>query len=328
MRLAQTGVDAVWIDVPLFGLVVATWACACGFCQVKFSEQTGMPFPDTFDVTDSRFWRFLRWRHETLTEFMDACRESILAGNPDVLSIAEVVGLDHLGATEWGVEGSSLSAKHHIVWEQDGASETTAMAHASYDDWYAQYSSYKYCRGATMDKPSWAFSYGFNEPDAQLVMAACVAAQNSPYELRVPKMTTTVGMQFRGMMYNWIAEHAAPIFRSDSLSRVAIVYSARNRDFLDAMHGGGMVVTQVEQFRDRRWLGSRERSPINQQYMGDYRGLAVLLYQHQIPTDIFPVSRVDRETLGRYPVLLLPYMAMLDETEIELLIGAVRGGST
>jgi hypothetical protein len=325
-KLAKTGIDAIWIDVPLFGLVLATWGCACHYCRDKFFKQTGMQFPDTFDVTNKRFWRYVRWRHETLKEFMDVCRETILASNPHVITIAEVVGLDHLGATEWGTEGSSLS-NHFIVWEQDGNSETTAMADASYDDWIAQFSSYKYCRGATLDKPSWAFTYGFNEPDAQLVMAAAIAAQNNPYELRVPKMTTTVGMEFRGMMYNWIAKHSKQVFLSQSLSRVAIIYSARNRDFLDAMYNGGMVISQTSH-RDRRWLGSRERSPVNHEYMGDYRGLSLLLYQHQIPTDIFPISRIDNTLLNQYPVLVLPYMAILDEAEQEMLLAAVRNGAT
>ncbi len=326
-KIADTGIDGIWIDVPLFGLVVASWGCACHFCREKFALQTGLDFPDRFDVSDKRFWRFVRWRHQTLKEFMDSCREAILGINPQIVSIAEVVGLDHLGATEWGTEGSNLS-NHYIVWEQDGISETTAMANGSYDDWIAQYSSYKYCRGATLDKPSWAFTYGFNEADAQLVMAAAVAAQNNPYEIRVPKMTTTVGMEYRSMMYNWIAQHSKQIFLSRSLAQVAVIYSERNRDFLDAMYNGGMVISPFKKFRDRRWLGTREKSPINLEYLGDYRGLSLLLYQHQIPSDIYPMSRVNKDLLAQYPVLILPYMAMLDQAEQAMLLVAVRNGAT
>ena len=46
---------------------------------------------------------------------MDSCRESIIDVNPQIVSIAEVVGLDHLGATEWGTEGSSLSNHYYCL---------------------------------------------------------------------------------------------------------------------------------------------------------------------------------------------------------------------
>ena len=258
---------------------------------------------------------------------MASCRETITAANPSAVTLAEVVALDHLGATEWGTEGSQMST-HFVVWEQDGTSESTGMADASYDDWIAQYNTYKYCRGATMDKPSWAFSYGYNDPDAQLVMAGAVAAQNNPYELRTPKMTTTVGMEFRGMMYNWIAEHSRLIFRSKSLAPVAVIYSARNRDFLDTMYQGGLIVSGDSKYRDRRWLGAKAGSPLYQEYMGDYRGLSLMLYQNQIPADIYPINRIDNALLSNYPVLVLPYMAILDDAEKGLLLQAVRNGAT
>lgn len=326
-KVAATGVDGLWLDVPLFGLVVGKWGCACSYCREKFGQQTGMEFPVNFDLTDARFWRYVQWRHQTLTEFTDSCRQVISAANPNAVTIAEVVALDHLGATEWGTEGSQMSS-HFVVWEQDGASESTGMADASYDDWVAQLASYKYCRGATMDRPSWAFSYGFNDPDAQLVMAGAIAAQNNPYELRTPKMTTTVGMEFRGMMYNWIADHSKLIFRSKSLAPAAVIYSARNRDFLDTLHQGGLIISGDSEYRDRRWLGSKPGSPLYQEYMGDYRGLSLMLYQNQIPTDIYPIDRVDGELLGNYPVLVLPYMAVLGEDEKELLLQAVHDGAT
>ncbi len=326
-RMAATGVDGIWLDVPLFGLIVAEWGCTCPYCREKFALQTGMEFPERFDVGDARFWRFIQWRHETLTEFIEDCKKSIQAGNRETITIAEVVALDHLGAVEWGTEGSTMR-NNFVVWEVDGVSETTAMADASYDDWMSQYNIYKYCRGATADRPSWAFCYGYDESDAQLVMAGAVAAQNNPYELRVPKMTTTVGRDFRGLMYNWIRRHTKQIYRSESVAPVAVLYSERNRDFLDATREGGMVISEASPRRDRQWLGSKKGSPANLEYIGDYRGLSILLFQQQIPADVHPISRLDPILLQRYKVLVLPYMASLSQEEKELLLGAVREGAT
>ncbi len=326
-RLAETGVDGIWLDVPLFGLVAGKWGCADSYCREKFEFQTGLEFPKRFNVNDKRFWRYVKWRHETLTEFVEDCQNAMQLGNPDTVAIAEVVALDHIGAVEWGTEGSSM-VNNFVVWEQDAISEATGMTDASYNDWMAQYNSYKYFRGATMNRPSWAFCYGYDDSDAQLVMAGAVAAQNNPYELRTPKMTNSVGMEFRGMMYNWIADFSKQIFRSKSIAPVAVLHSERNRDFLDTLHTGGMVIESSGPTRGRRWLGSKAGSPLNQEYMGDYRGLSILLYQHQIPTDIYPFSRVNEEILKKYKVIVLPYMATLSEIEKDMLLQVVMNGST
>ena len=326
-KLAATGVDGISLDAPLLGLIVARWGCACPYCRELFARQTEMSFPTRFDVSNARFWRYVRWRHQTLTEFMLGCKEAITKTSPNTITVVKDEALDSLGATVWGTEGSSMTS-HIVCWKQEGVSETTAMAEASYDDWIAHYSIYKYCRGATLDRPSWAFSPGYNAPDAQLVMAEAIAAQNNPYELRTPRRATTVGMEFRGLMYNWIAKYSKPIFRSSSLSPVAIIYSARNRDFLDTLFEGGKVVSGNSKHRDRRWLGSKEQSPVNLEYMGDYRGLSLMLYQNQIPADIYPINRVDEDLLRNYPVLVLPYMAIVSENEKQMLLQVVRSGAT
>ncbi len=326
-KLAGTGVDGLWLDVPLFGLIVGRWGCACSYCLDKFSRQTGMDFPGRFDVSDKRFWRYVSWRHETLTEFIEDCKAVIQSVNSEVITIAEVVALDHLGAVEWGTEGSSMR-NNFVVWEEDGSSETTAMADASYDDWMAQYNIYKYCRGATMERPSWAFCYGYDDPDSQLVMAGAVASQNNPYELRVPKMTTTVGMEFRGIMYRWIEQYSRQIFRAHSLAPALVLYSERNRDYLDTLNVGGMVISDAPPMRDRQWLGMKEGTPLVHDYMGDYRGLSIFLFQNQIPADVYPFSRVDEELLKYYKVIVLPYMKTLTEGEKGILLSAVENGAT
>lgn len=326
-RLAETGLDGLWLDVPIFDLIVVKWACACPYCKEKFTKQTGLEFPQRFDVSDERFWKFIQWRHRTITEFLDECNEVLQSVNPGAISIAEIVALDHMGATLHGSEGSAMS-NIFIVWEVDAVSETTSMAEASYDDWTVMHNIFKYCRGATMDRPSWVFCYGYNEADAQLVMASAISAQNNPYELRTPEMTTTVGVAFREMMFKWIERYSQPIFRSKSLAPVAVIYSERNRDFLDALHSGGIFYSPAPPGRGRKWLGKKSESPLELEYLGDYRGLSLLLYQHQIPTDIYPFSRVEEASLEKYKVLVLPYMASLRESEKEMLLQVVRNGST
>lgn len=326
--LAATGVDGIWLDVPIFDEIVVKFGCSCQYCREKFTAQTSLPFPDKFDISDQNFWQFVRWRHRTITEFLDDCKAVIEQVNADVVTIAEIVALDHTGATQLGSEGSDLE-NILIVWEVDSVSETTGMAEGSYDDWIALHTIYKYCRGATMDRPSWAFSYGYAEADAQLVIASTIASQNNPYELRTPLMGSSVGAEFRQLQFDWIKQYSKQIFRSRSLATVAILYSERNRDFLDMTELGGVCVSSSFPWRDRGWLvGPVNFSAIELEYLGDYRGLSILMYQNQIPTDIYPISRVNSELLQHYSVLVLPSMVSLSEMEKNMLMAAVRNGTT
>lgn len=326
-QLAATGVDGIWLDVPIFDQIAVTFACSCHYCQDKFTLQTGLSFPKKYDISDQSFWQYVRWRHNTITEFLNDCKTTIDNVNSETVTIAEIVALDHTGATQLGSEGSDLK-NILIVWEVDAISETTAMAEASYDDWIAMHNIYKYCRGATMDRPSWVFSYGYDEADAQLVLASAIAAQNNPYELRTPMMGSSVGVEFREVHFNWIKHYSKQIFRSRSLASVAVIYSERNRDFLDIAENGGIFISSSLPGRDRSWLGTRNSTATELEYLGDYRGLSLLLFQNQVPTDIYPISRVDNELLSHYSVLLVPSMVSLSKVEKRLLLSAVRKGST
>ena len=327
-QLAATGVDGIWLDVPIFDEIVTKFGCACHYCKDKFTLQTGLSFPNSFDVSEQSFWQFVRWRHRTITEFLNGCKTAIEKVDPNVVTMAEIVALDHTGATQLGSEGSDLD-QILMIWEIDSVSETTGMAEATYDDWIALYSIYKYCRGATMDRPSWAFSYGYAEADAQLVLATSIASQNNPYELRTPLMGSSIGSEFRELQFSWIKRYSKQIFRSRSLASVAVLYSERNRDLLDITKLGGVAVSDSYPFRDRGWIvGPVNSSIVELEYLGDYRGMSLLMYQNQIPTDIYPVTRVDSDLLANYSVIVAPSMASLTEEEKSLLLASVKEGST
>lgn len=326
-QLAGTGVDGIWLDAPVFNQITATFSCSCHYCQEKFTLQTGLTFPRQYDLSEQAFWQYVRWRHNTLTEFLDECKTSIESISPKTVTIAAIAALDHTGATQLGSEGSDLN-NILVVWEVNAISDTTGMAEASYDDWVAMHSVYKYCRGATMDRPSWVFSSGYNEADAQLVLASAIASQNNPYELRTSMRGSSIGVEFRDTQFNWIKRYSKQIFRSRSLASVAVLYSERNRDLLDITERGGMYVSSATPRRDRSWLGGRNSSAAELEYLGDYRGLSLLLFQNQIPTDIYPISRVDSELLSNYSTLVLPSMVSLSEEEKSRLLAAVKRGST
>jgi len=326
--LAKTGLDALWLDVPILNLVIGRWACADTYCQTKFTQQTGMEFPRKIDFSDPSFFRFVTWRHETLTEFIQDCSRTIKSVAPEILLVAEIVSLDHMGSTIWGPDGTYLKDTH-VVWEVDCISDTTGMADAQPIDWFSHMTVYKWCQSALAPKASWAFSYGWRPDDAQMVMANCLAAQINPYEVRVPKMTTTVGKRYRTRMFEWIARNSDSIFESESQAPVGIIYSSKSRDLVDGARSNAYFSTWSRPRRDYRWFASdMEESVMNTEYISEYRGWAKFLIQNNIPFDIVPINKMSLNRLSQFHFLFLPQAATLEKSALELLMKWVRTGGT
>lgn len=308
-KLAKTGVDGLWLDV--FGQGHVKFPCSCHHCQKKFVSQTGLSFPIKYDLADPSFWKYVSWRHKIITRFLSECRTVVeKASSSSTQVIAEMSPLDYTETTYLGAEGKGLK-NAMVAWDVKTISKATGMAEASYDEWLTLYNSYKCCRGATLDSPSWVLCYGYNKTDAQLVLASAVAAQNNPYALSVSNIDSSVEVDIRRTFFHWIKRYSPHIFQSDSIASVAIIYSERNRDFLDIKGQDDMPI-----------------SSDNPDYLDDYQGLSHFFYQHQIPTDIYPFSRIDGELLNRYSVLVLPSMATISKDEKLILLGAVRNGVT
>ena len=326
--LAGTGVDALWLDVPILNLVIGRWACSDDYCQTKFTQQTGMEFPRQINFSDPSFFRFVRWRHEMLAEFLQDCSFTMKSVHPEILLVAEIVSLDHMGSTLWGPDGTYLKDTH-VVWEVDCISDTTGMADAQPIDWFTHMTVYKWCQAALSPKSSWAFSYGWRPDDAQMVMANCLAAQINPYEVRVPKMTTTVGKRFRTRMFEWIGRNSDSIFESQSQAPVGIIYSSDSRDLIDGARSNAYFSNWARPRRDYRWFASdMEESVTATEYVSEYRGWAKFLIQNNIPFDIVPINKMSLNRLAQFRFLFLPQAAILKKPALDLLMTWVRNGGT
>lgn len=328
-RLATSGLDAIWLDVPILGLFTAQWACADVHCRAKFEKETGLVFPSRVDLSNPTFLRFVRWRHETLADFLKDATRTIKSVDPKMVAVTEIVACDNLLPLETGQDATYFTGVDglFVVWEVDALSDTTGMANAKLDDWFILMSTYKFCHGASWPAPSWAFSYGWKPFDANLVMASCLAAQVGPYEVKVPQMCSSVGKPFRTKMYHWVKANTNRIFDSDSGAEAAILYSSASRDFLDGARLLGNFASWAAIRRDMHWSATEfSESAYNTQYMGEYRGWAKLLIRNGIPFDIVPLNRATSERLKQYRYLILPEAAVLSDEEHALALKWVRNG--
>ena len=325
-QIAATGVDGIWLDVPLFSELGAAWPDAGPGAAAKFQADTGLQVPRRVDWDDPMWRRWIAWRYQEISSFLLRVRDAARSVSNDVSIIVETVTLDYGLATLVGLDGSILKMPPNIIqaWEVDAVSDQTAMREAQPDDWISLIGMAKFAKAASGRKPSWMFVYGDRPDDSLLVMAEALAAGNNPFETKTPKMTTTAGASYRRQIYGWVKQEerrlfeSAPPRRSRSTShRRAAITSTRPR--------GPVSTPSPARTTCSGGRTCRTTASICSTYLAEYRGIIKWLVHNHVPFDI--VVRPQAEELSRYDAVIAPALAALSDQAAELLDRYVeRGG--
>jgi hypothetical protein len=325
-KIAATGVDGIWLDVPIYNDIGTEWADARPEAASKFRTDTGMQMPRMEDWGDPAWRRWIAWRHQEISSFILRVRDAATSISENLSIIVEIVTLDYNAATKLGLDGSTLKTAPGViaVWEVDALSDVTGMREAGPDDWVSLIGMSKFAKGASGRKPSWMFTYGNKADDALLVMAEALAAGNNPYETKIPKMTTTAGSSFRKRMFSWIKREEARLFDSTSAARVGVFFSPESRDYVDKAIGLGLFATIKSE--DKPWWSTSEKDSVFYlTYMGEYRGIIKWLTHNHIPFDT--LVRPDDDELSRYEIVIAPSLQAISNEDSELLDRyAAKGG--
>jgi len=327
-QLARTGIDGLWFSSAGLESPEVFWTCADARCRARFERETKMEFPSSIDLSDARFRRFVRWRHEMLARFVSDCARTARTINPEIGATVEVGSLETGMATRCGIDGAYLKDVP-VVWKIESVSRSTGMADATVDDWISHMTTYRWCRGVSWSAPTWAYCPGLWPEDAELVLGECLAAQVNPYEIRNNQSATSVSSHLRTNVFSLIDRHAKDLFDARSAATVGLLFSSRSRDFLDGLRPGGQFVSWGKPTRDIAWANSENReSTASAPYLGEFRGWAKLLIQGGVPFDVVPSEGLSVDRLIPYRCLVVPALAALSERDRELLLSwAARGGT-
>lgn len=328
-RLGLCGVDGVWVDVPLYMDTVVRWVCTNPHCNAKFLAETGMEAPKKEDWTSPAWRRWIYWRHQELDRFCRDIYTAVAADVPDLQIICETVPLDYNQATVQALAGDFLGADAKNVghvWEVDSVSNDFGMKPASHDDWLCKIRMFKFAKGCDRGRYTWCFTYGHKEVDAGLVIAAAVATGCSPYETKTPKMTTTVGADFRRRMFTWIARHKEKIFDADSLARVVVIQSSSSRDFTDQGKAEAMFSSLGIDADESYWQHNDEQLLDKAPYLSEYTGICKALSHLKVPFLIQPIQGLLEPYLDGIQLVVAPSLSCISDAHASLLLAYVRRG--
>ncbi len=298
-QLAATGLDGIWVDVPIYLGTGALWSGAEPEAAAAFNAWTiaqnlggnsGYQTPTSVNWSDPVFRTWVRWRHENLAGFIDAIRAAAHQVNPNFMVIIENFPADYMDATEAGLDGTFRRSNQNLlrVWEIDSVSNTKAMEWASVDEFSNKITMYKWARAVDRENPSWGFSYGHTPLDAGITIAAAVTTGVAPFESQTPEMTLTVDSAFRSRWFSFIKNHQKALLDTPRLAEVGIWYSSPTRDFQDYKVGVsyGMYAGTTNPNNDPDWWATDQGdSALPKPHLGGYRGAAHALSKLHIPCE-------------------------------------------
>ncbi len=307
-RLAATGVDGIYIDVPfLRGWFDERrgwgWACACRDCAVIYETQYGAQPPQEADWSDANFRRFVRFRFEQIENFIAEARQAVRKGNKKTkLIIEHWNGITD--AAETACDPASIArnsdARCHEWTNVDGSSS----GYHGYS-WLEDIVRYLTYRALDGSDPSWILSYT-DEGDAgnmrRLATLQLTAGCNF-WETDEPDMSGSVDGEARTELFAWIAANEKIYYGKgiEIYANVGLYYSRYSIVFHD--------------FRKRMepWRCA-----------GEFLGTSMMLLQLHIPFRV--VTTADMDSLSGIDTLILPNIACLSDTEAEAIKTFVSGG--
>ncbi len=329
-RIAATGADGLWPDVPIYFSDLVKWCDYSRWGREAFRTATGLELPRAENWSDPTWRRWIAWRHENLNQFLLDVAAAGRSVNPQFETFVETVTMDYVDATTIGLDGAYLRLADGIThaWEVDVVSDDDAMRFATDDDWICLIAMYKYARAASGEKPAWAFSYGAREEDAGQVMAEVLAAGCNPYEVRAPEKAAGVSAAFRTRWYGFVRENSQRLFDSRSLAEVALYHSSASRDYVEPTPGPGMYASTSAPEGREWWSELEEHSCYAKQWLGEYRGLLKILVHGHVPFDVLTSPTLRAADLLAYKVLLAPDWQAVSDDEAAIVREFVERGGT
>ncbi len=302
-KIASTGIDGVWWDVPFFlhyfgDTWDGEWPCHCSDCQTEFQSYAGSPIPDTEDWNNPVWRKFIDWRFKTMGEFINDCRNAALSVNPGFILFNEAWNPIEEFEPQVGFEASFCRTNNY----NDGiAHEFHPISPNDYHyySWLYDTAIEKIFRGIDRERASWILNYSQTVEHSRLRAATNLFTHCNYYEVNYPVMASTVGLEWRTEILNWIKGNENFYFSGDfkGYSKVAVLYSPNAL----AYYGD---------------------NPEN--FANELKGISMMLFESHIPFEVLPVDLLDE--VNKFQVMILPNVTALSDSEIEKIRNYVNGG--
>lgn len=299
-EIAATGIDGIYVDIPYwmthFEGWENTWASFDDYTLAEFKKQTGLDAKKDFELGNYKDPGFIKWinfRMQTLTDFMDEINKNVKEVNPDCKTIAEI----YPGISEEAVRvGADVFAMYDVVdviGHEYSEGEYYASDRAAYD-WYNYIIGMYTFRAFAEEKASWMLSYSWldnkkvapSDAMKSLFVSQMFSGTNM-WDVKGYIMSETNDMKTRTEVYKWVSQYE-DIFYSPRtpLEPISVYFSDVTRNYF------------------------------SEEFINSFRGIVSMLMHSHLPVQIVTSRTIDKLSPK---ILILPDVKCISDQELSFL---------
>jgi len=307
-QIAATGIDGIYVDIPYwmthFDGWEDTWASFDDYTVAAFLSNTGLNAKKDLklgDFSDSNFRKWIDFRIQTITDFMQEIDRNAKSVNPAIKTIPEIYPGIEEEAVRVGADVYSLyPVVDAIAHEYEfGAGDHMASSRTPLD-WFSYQVGMHSFRAFAQGKATWILNYSWDgdqkvdrrEAMMNLAVSEIMAGANF-WDAPGHSMAGSNDPPTRKKIFSWIQAHEKTFFSPRTpITPIGIYFSPQTRNFFA------------------------------NEFIASYRGVLILLMQKHLEFQI-----VTPRTLADFQgsTLILPDARLISDSEKSLLRRYVGG---
>jgi hypothetical protein len=297
-QIAATGIDGIYVDIPYwmthFDGWEDTWASFDDYTVAAFRKATGLDAKKDLklgDFSDSNFRKWVEFRIQTFTDFMQEIDQNAKAVNPAIKTIPEIYPGIEQEAVRVGADVYSLYGVVDVVAHEYEFGSGDHMASSRKPlDWFNYQVGMHSFRAFAQGKATWILNYSWDgdkkvdKREAMMNLAASeIMAGANFWDAPGHSMAGSNDPATRKRIFSWIKAHEDTFYRPRTpIAPIGVYFSPETRNY---------------------YAG---------EFIPSYRGILILLMQKHLEFQI-----VTQRTLAKFQgrTLILPDVRIMSEGE-------------
>jgi hypothetical protein len=309
-QIAATGIDGIYVDIPYWMTHFTgwedSWASFDDYSVAAFRAKTGLDVKKDLklgDFNDANFRKWVDFRIQTLTDFMQEIDRNAKSVNPKIITIAEIYpGIEEevvrVGADPYQMYAVLDTIAHEYEF---GNGDHTAAARTPLD-WFKYQAGMAAFRSFAEGKPTWILNYSWDgekkvdpKPAMEnLAMSQLIAGANF-WDAKGHVMSGSNDPPTRKRIFSWTGQHSDLFYSPRGpVAPIGVYFSPATRNY----------------FSDK--------------FIASFRGVMILMMQKHLEYQVV-TPRTLKSFSGK--TMILPDVRVLDENERAAFAKFVSGGN-
>jgi hypothetical protein len=310
-QIAGTGIDGIYVDIPYwmthFDGWEDTWASFDDYTVAAFKKQTGLDARKDLklgDFSDGNFRKWVDFRIQTFTDFMQEIDQNAKSVNPEIKTIPEIYpGIEseavRVGADVYSMYGVVDAIAHEYEFG-NGDHMASARSPLSWFDYQVGMHSF---RAFAQGKATWILNYSWDgdqkvdKREAMMNLAESEIMDGANFwDAPGHSMAGSNDLPTRRKIFSWIKAHENTFFKPrTAIAPIGVYFSPQTRNY----------------YAD--------------EFLRSYRGILILLMRKHLEFQIVTPRTLEA---FRGQSLILPDVRMMNDGEKSWVRKYVEGGKT